>query len=57
MKVNVDFDGSRKELAFVGKRVQGVLQRHYQHLGKISANRDLMPIGKRKLSRQHVRVM
>ena len=61
-KVNVDFDGSRKEFwAFVGRRMKGkktslksdtgvsvtstrgkmgVLQRHYQHLGKISVASD-----------------
>ena len=62
-KVNVDFDGSRKEFwAFVGRRTKGkkknitslksdagvsvtstrgkleVLQKHYQHLGKISVD-------------------
>ena len=63
-KVNVDFDGSRKEFwAFVGRRTKGkknitslksdtgvsvtstrgkleVLQKHYQHLGKISVDSD-----------------
>ena len=58
-KVNVDFDGSRKEFwAFVRRRTKGkkksdagvsvtstrgkleVLQRHYQHLGKISVDSD-----------------
>ena len=64
-KVNVDFDGSRKEFwAFVGRRTKGkkknitslksdagvsvtstrgkleVLQKHYQHLGKISEDSD-----------------
>ena len=68
-KVNVDFDGSRKEFcAFVrrtkGKKknitlksdagvsltsTRGKLQKHYQHLGKISVDMILMPIGRRKL--------
>ena len=70
-KVNIDFDGSRKEFwAFVGRRTKcrkqniaflkneaGVLvtstkgkleafQKHYEHLGRVSIDSDLIPTGR-----------